>query len=463
MWKWHLVIGLLVLSPVAGLPSPVAAQEPAAQVIYSRFRHFKIPINLGSGADRLKELRLFVSTDQGKSWQQSAVVPPTEKHFRFTCERDGLYWFAVQTLDRNGLFFPPSLEGAQPNLKVLVDTLPPVVLLRALPPRNGQVGVAWEIREEFLDFGDPSAIRLDYRVAGTAQWAPLPINRVATTHYWTPETNATFEVRLRVQDRAENLGEAFARVSLTDPNGGSAVDPGFSSQNPPAAGNQAPLPQGFAAATNRQLINSKRISLNYELAEVGPSGVSEIELWYTQDGRSWSRYPLPRSADDKKIPRPLVFEVSAEGIYGFTLVAKSGVGKGKQPPRSGDPPQIWIEVDLTKPAVQLQNVIVGQGVDKGEGKLLIQWTASDKNLGPNPITLSYAENSAGPWMPIAAHLANSGRYVWTMPRTIPYQFYVRVEAVDQAGNVGVDATPDTVKVDLSQPKVNILKVEPAGG
>ena len=39
---------------------------------------------------------------------------------------------------------------------------------------------------------------------------------------------------------------------------------------------------------------------------------------------------------------------------------------------------------------------------------------------------------------------------------------VTVEAIDQAGNIGEALTDSLIKVDLSQPKVKILTVEPAG-
>jgi hypothetical protein len=45
-----------------------------------------------------------------------------------------------------------------------------------------------------------------------------------------------------------------------------------------------------------------------------------------------------------------------------------------------------------------------------------------------------------------------------MPPGVPYQFYVKVEAVDRAGNIGLDQTLEPVKVDLSQPKSVILDV-----
>jgi len=49
-----------------------------------------------------------------------------------------------------------------------------------------------------------------------------------------------------------------------------------------------------------------------------------------------------------------------------------------------------------------------------------------------------------------------------MPDPLPYQFYVRVEAIDRAGNVGEAVTADRVKVDLSLPRAKILDVVPGG-
>jgi hypothetical protein len=437
------------------LPRPAGAQDAGADIIYSRFLHFRIPFQAGPGEQRLKQLQLFVSTDQGRTWRSDAVAPPEQHYFRFVSERDGQYWFAVQTMDQEGRRYPPSMEGTPPSLKVIVDTQPPVVSLHPLPPRSGQVGVAWEVRDENPDTALPDALRLEYRTPGAAAWIPVPRNAGAAQAYWNPDGQGPLEIRLRARDRAGNWGEATTALGpagqATSIAGGNVVAP---PRDPdPAAA--APV-YGSPVDPDRRLVNSKRISLHYELKEVGPSGVSTIELWCTQDGRGWFRTPQVKSGSDRP---PLVFEVNGEGVYGFTLVAKSGVGLGEQPPQVGDRPQVWVEVDLTKPVVTLQNVIVGRGPDKG--KLTVLWTAHDKNLGSDPITLSYAQQPAGPWTPLAAKIPNTGRYIWSMPEQVPYQFLVRVEAADLAGNIGEAITPNLVKVDLSQPKAHILQVEPA--
>ena len=49
-----------------------------------------------------------------------------------------------------------------------------------------------------------------------------------------------------------------------------------------------------------------------------------------------------------------------------------------------------------------------------------------------------------------------------MPPDLPWAFYLKVEAVDRAGNVGEAVTPGQVKVDLQQPKAQITDVQPGG-
>src|SRR5438477_758458 len=114
MRKLRLGILLLVL-PSSWLLLPVAAQESSSDIIYSRFHHFRIPFQAGPGEQRLKQLQLFYSTDRGRTWQPSAIAPPEQGHFRFISERDGLYWFAVQTLDQDGRYYPPGMDGAAPS------------------------------------------------------------------------------------------------------------------------------------------------------------------------------------------------------------------------------------------------------------------------------------------------------------------------------------------------------------
>jgi hypothetical protein len=436
--------GLLVLD--------ASAQEPDA--FYFHQRQFKLPFNVEQ--KNVVQVRLYVSSDQGRTWHLTANAAPEDRHFVFSAPSDGMYYFAVQTVFPQNKMVPQNLEDLRANRRVMVDTLPPAVQVNALAPRGGEVGVAWQVRDLNLDLTLPDAIRVEYRPPGAANWIPLAVPPGASQLYWNPQTNAQIEVRVSARDRAGNVGSDKTTVTAVGNTGaGGAVNP------PPF---QQPLANDAFKDLQRTFVNNKQISLNYDLRDVGPSGVSAVELWYTlYQGRVWNKlteYPIDlKNAADARESKKLTFEVQDEGIYGITLVAKSGVGLGAKPPQPGERPQFWIEVDLTKPDVKMHDILVGNGFDKG--KLNINWTARDKNLGPNPIRLSYSVDKSE-WNTIADKLANNGRYIWRMPEGLPYQFYVRVEAIDLAGNIGEAITQERVKVDLSLPKAVISGIAPSG-
>src|ERR1700722_9727970 len=142
----------LSVLPLLLLPGLLLGQAAApVETTYANKREFRIPFNPGPGAQNLKQLQLFASTDQGRTWAPSAIVAPDQQKFHFLAERDASSWFAVQSLDLEGKLYPATMDKAQPSLKVIVDTQPPLVQLQALPPRPGEVGVAWTIRDDTFD------------------------------------------------------------------------------------------------------------------------------------------------------------------------------------------------------------------------------------------------------------------------------------------------------------------------
>jgi hypothetical protein len=153
---------------------------------------------------------------------------------------------------------------------------------------------------------------------------------------------------------------------------------------------------------------------------------------------------------------PYVLDVKDDGRYGITLVPRNGLGVCRQPPLPGELPQAWVEVDTTRPVVRIGQIsfVVGE-----QAKVLsITWVAEDRNLGSQPVRLSYADKPQGPWRMIA-QTENGGYYLWRLPPQMPGSFFVRVEATDTAGNVGFACTAEPIVLDVSQPSIDILSVE----
>ncbi|HTU26417.1 MAG TPA: hypothetical protein VMF30_13510, partial [Pirellulales bacterium] len=153
---------------------------------------------------------------------------------------------------------------------------------------------------------------------------------------------------------------------------------------------------------------------------------------------------------------PIVATVAGEGLYGFRVVVESGNGLTSEMPHEGDLPEVWINVDLTRPAAR----ITATNVAHEQGEVTVRWEASDAALEQRPISLLFSDQPHGPWTPIATGLENSGSFVWRLDNHVPEQVYLRLEARDEAGNVGADETSTPVLIDRQRPQGRIRGVRP---
>jgi len=414
---------------------PCAAQNAGNdRVFYSKEKAFRIPFEPEGGDRRISKVELFVSKDGGRSWSQAMTRHPRDAYFQFQTLDDGWYWFAVRTIDQDNRAYPARTDQFQPAMKVCVDTTPPEVNLRSLASRDGKVGIDWLVRDDNLDL---NTLRLEFRTGG-GNWQELAVQKAATgERIWNPNASGNVDVRLTVQDRAGNLGEK----ALTLGSGGGQYN--SDQRNPSSEAGQSAV----------RFVNTDRINFNCKIEDVGTSGIAAVELWYTEDqGRSWRKYPETFGKEP-----PYVVTMEGEKLYGFTLIARSGVGKGEQPPQKGDAPQVYVQIDRTKPEVRLEGAKVGSGPEGNT--LTINWTARDQFMRPQPITISYCERLGDEWKPIARDLENSGRYVWKLPQDAPPRLFVRVEAVDRAGNIGTADTQEEVIVDLKVPRITNVGID----
>jgi len=197
--------------------------------VWMKTRQVVIPIQLKpERQNEVRELLLFVSTDEGKSWNQEARVTPDKKGFRFGAPTDGRYWFTVCDVDFNGRRTPQDLNGVPPGLIINIDTRPPLVKFRSSDRIGDEISVVWHIEEENPD---PSTLKLEFRPASdeTAPWNNVPItpgpDGQAKFHVNTP---GPVMVRMSFQDRAANQAQAInvvgANASSTSGYGAGAHD-----------------------------------------------------------------------------------------------------------------------------------------------------------------------------------------------------------------------------------------------
>jgi hypothetical protein len=217
-----------------------------------------------------------------------------------------------------------------------------------------------------------------------------------------------------------------------------------------------------------QFVNTRQVTLEYEVANIGPSRVGSVELYVTRDdGLSWQRSQLagdinpvvPVSLDagapTASVQRSLTVDLPGEGAFGFYLVVKSGAGLGKPPPQNNTPPQMRIYVDTTAPVATLFHP---EPDSRQRDTLVLTWTASDRNLAANPITLQWARSPDGIWQTIGTDLPNSGRHAWKLPADVPAKVFLRLIVRDNANNTAVAETAQPILVDLNEPEVKIIRL-----
>jgi len=284
--------------------------------------------------------------------------------------------------------------------------------------------------------------------------AEVPVRTAPRERSAIPVRRAGLEEREPISPDGEALpdsGDVREAAPINDETSGETAGAAIEARG-------ASVSSGLAAAAppgvRPRMVNSTRFRLDYDVEAVGPWGVRKVELWGTRDGgRSWELYGTD---DDNQTP--LTVTVPEEGMYGFRVLVQSGSGLAEPPPRGGEPPEIWLGVDLTRPTGHIAAVEPGSG--ERAGQLIVHWEADDAQPSERPISLYFGEKPNGPWTPVATGLRNSGRYVWQLEQSVPDRVYLRLEVRDEAGNATVFDLPDAVTVAPLRPRGRILNVQP---
>jgi hypothetical protein len=224
-----------------------------------------------------------------------------------------------------------------------------------------------------------------------------------------------------------------------------------------SSGGQTPLhattaPPDEPAQT--QMTRLRRFHMDYDVEEVGPSGVSKVELWMTRDGgKTWMNVGM--DLDGKS---PFLVEPPGEGVFGYRIVAQGGNGLTGNEPKSAKDAQMWVAVDWTRPQVEITSAQYGKG-DRA-GQLEIRWRAADAKLSDTPISLFYRGATTDPWLPIETNVTNTGVYFWRVDGQIPRSIYLRIEAQDAAGNVAEHEIDHPIANDGLVPHGRIRGIRP---
>ncbi len=213
----------------------------------------------------------------------------------------------------------------------------------------------------------------------------------------------------------------------------------------------------FGGRVPTRFSDSNRFSLEYELEAVGSIGVDSVELYGSiDDGKNWKFW-----GQDPDKASPFDIETKEEGVFGFRIVVVSANGLASPRPLASESPDIVVVVDKQKPVVRITGANYGEG-DR-TGSLVIRYECVDANPMARPITLSFSDRIDGPWTTIAAGLRNDGDYVWPADPQLPRQLFLRIDATDNAGNVGTYILDRPIDAQGLAPRARIRGFTPLSG
>lgn len=463
-------VGLALMLGLA----PASAQEP---------RHWpnekiSFPIDtekLAALDPKPSKLRFYAAAPRGKfeliaerriDDLEEIVDPNTKavrKGFNYKARGDGLEEFALQYVYGNGDLVPLT-TALVPQFRIAFDTRPPLV--RAVASAN--TTVSWTAEDDNLV---ENSVRVEVKYPNMQDWTTIGSRAFGAKDNYTWKSipaGQTMEVRITAKDRAGHLGQSnIVRIPTTNVGNLETGGDPFRTPSKPTGtgfGNPAETPN----MPQIEYVNSADLKVKSKLTRVTRSGVKEAILWVNDGKTSWKedkRQAVAIEANTKDPSVEMPFKAPQDGLYGFIVIPVSGAGYKPDDPRDGDAAQWLVEVDTQAPKVEIRTVRVGPGGLNGP-RVEIDYTATDKNLMPEPITLEYAKNPNSPdkeWKTIAAKVANSSRYVWEVEEKELWKVYIRVKTVDKANNTTTVEYKDPVLVDLEKPSAVIEKVNGGNG
>lgn len=441
----------------------LAAGSPAAEdVVHINQRGFQIPIRVQpERQSEVRELVLYLSRDQGRTWEIYARATPDRKAFDFHAAGDGLLYFSVAVTDRSGRQDPPDIYKAPVGQKILIDTTRPILKLTTLERVGDEVQVAWEAREERPEW---TSLKLEHRASGApgTAWTPLPATPGERGGLkFRPVSAGEVAVRLTLRDLAGNeaveertvsAGSGVVTTSAVTPlpPPGAPFNPSMTIPPPPApppsgspisVSNMVPPPPAPApvvpapappvepiaspytgglptpamplaggvptrgALPGLQIVNKKEVKLGFDVAKFGPSGLGTVEVYMTTDeGATWQKAP-----GEPVVSLPLPAEVKAGSPVRGTVAV--------QLPRDGQTYGFYLVVKsragLSKapprpgdaPQVRIEvdstqpsaELYAPQADTARRDSLVLLWKAEDRNLAATPVSLEWSASPGGPW------------------------------------------------------------------
>lgn len=204
------------------------------------------------------------------------------------------------------------------------------------------------------------------------------------------------------------------------------------------------IPPIHQPTTSGQHVNKRLLEIKVDPEKT--LGMKGVELWYSEDGRTWLNYGLTEGK-----PSSIPFMTPKDGKFNFVIVPVDKAGERQFTPKGGTQPEYVVVIDTAQPVVEVKSPNGGETLGAGQSTQ-IQWVADDKNIAPDSIQIEISQSGGEGWITLVKNYPNTGRFFWDIPRSSSQKYKIRIKAQDLAGNVGSDTSDGHFTVDGYAPE-----------
>lgn len=139
---------------------------------------------------------------------------------------------------------------------------------------------------------------------------------------------------------------------------------------------------------------------------------------------------------------------ATQGTHSLKVWAKDAVGN------ISSATNLAVTYDSIAPTVTLSSLTSGEFLAGGTLQP-INWTATDENLGTNPVTIFLSSDGGNSWIILASNLANTGSYSWNVPTGLNGQLYrIKIAVADSLGQSAEASSASNLTIDSTAPSIS---------
>jgi hypothetical protein len=385
--------------------------------------------------DDIKSLELWYASYDGKEWgpwQKHGIVFPPEVPITWT-PPEGHWKIFVRVIKKSGLALPEPDQNTKPRGEFIIDRTPPTVAI-SFPPTKAKLrgGIKYAIKWEAADphlRSAPVTIRWSRDGKGTYEVEADAIPNNGSFDWTVPKDMTTSgQLQIQVMDKAGNVGTAESGQILVD------------SINP------------HGRVLGPAISSKSEVNLDLAVADAGPAGLASARLWVSQDdGTSWTEGPFIQEPF-----KTVAWKATADGRFRLAVVAVDQAGNASATPKGKTDDQSVLIVDTTPPTILLSSAI---GIVEAEktasprrafkagDRVAVPFVVKDANLAPNTVAVFLQTDPNKAWQELGRNLPADAAFRFEIPALGSRNARVKVQATDQAGNVGETVATETFVID----------------